>query len=63
MENATGENVSDSDLSADEDESDGNISGNVHSDSDGLEVWDGVLTEEIVRDIPTANPLPEPEKR
>ena len=38
-------------------------SGHVDSDSDGLEVWDGVSTEEVVRDIPAATPLPEPEKR
>ena len=37
-------------------------SGHVDSDSDGLEVWDGVSTEEVVRDIPAATPLPEPEK-
>lgn len=66
MENVIGESVFDSDLSADEDESDGNKSGNVDSDSDdsdGLEVWDGVLIEEIVRDIFVVILLFEFEKR
>ena len=53
-------------MSSDADESDEDKSGNVDSnsdDSDGLENWDGVSTDEMLRDISAATPLPEPEKR
>jgi len=43
---------------------DGNDRSKSGSDgSDGLEVWGGVTTEELERDIPATTPSPEPEKR
>ena len=54
------EDVSDSELSSDMDGNDLDESGNNSEDSDGLENWDGIDTEDFNRDIP---PLPEPNRR
>lgn len=65
MENGSTGDVSDSDLSSDVDGNDVNESGNgdSDSDSDGMENWDGIPPEELVRDIPAATPLAEPESK
>ena len=59
------EDVSASELSSDMDGNDLDESGNnsEDSDSDGLENWDGIDTEDFNRDIPAATPLPEPDRR
>lgn len=40
-----------------------NESSDDDSDSDGAENWDGILAEEINRDVPKATPLPEPHRK